>query len=63
MPFLSTFHLLHVVRKSAARPENLTGRHSDNVGILITYMSRQNGTDPNDIRAYLEIGEDFEDIC
>ncbi|OCB86905.1 hypothetical protein A7U60_g6079 [Sanghuangporus baumii] len=38
-------------------------RWTDNVGILIPYMSRQNGTDPNDIRAYLEIGEDFEDIC
>ncbi|KAL5507217.1 MND1 [Sanghuangporus vaninii] len=38
-------------------------RWTDNVGILIPYMSRQNGTDPNNIRAYLEIGEDFEDIC
>lgn len=36
---------------------------ADNVGILIPHLSRQNGTDPGEIRAYLEIGEDFEDIC
>lgn len=30
---------------------------------MASHFTRQNGVDPADIRKYLEIGEDYEDIC
>lgn len=35
---------------------------SDNYSILLSYFTRQTGMDAQDIRRYLEIGDDFEDI-
>ena len=35
----------------------------DNVMLLQSYFTRQRGVDPGDVRQYLGIGEDFEDIC
>jgi len=40
-----------------------TIRWTDNLSILTSYITKQNGTDPGEIRKYLEIGDDYEDIC
>ncbi|KAH7914120.1 Mnd1 family-domain-containing protein [Hygrophoropsis aurantiaca] len=37
-------------------------RWTDNYSILLSYFVRQTGTDPGDVRKYLEIGDDYEDI-
>ena len=37
-------------------------RFEDNLSILTSYVTKQNGTDPGEIRKYLEIGDDYEDI-
>jgi len=34
----------------------------DNYSILLAYFTRQNGVDAQEIRRFLEIGEDYEDI-
>lgn len=35
---------------------------ADNYSILLAHFTRQNGVDVQEIRRYLEIGEDYEDI-
>ncbi|KAG6900550.1 hypothetical protein C0993_009127 [Termitomyces sp. T159_Od127] len=35
---------------------------ADNYGTLLSYFVRQNGIDPAEIRRFLEIDEDYEDI-
>jgi len=35
----------------------------DNYGVLLSHFTRQTGVPAEDIRKYLEIGEDYEDIC
>lgn len=35
---------------------------ADNYSILLAYFTRQNGVDVQEIRRFLEIGEDYEDI-
>lgn len=39
------------------------GSLSDNYGALLAYFTRQNGADPAAIRNYLDIDEEYEDIC
>jgi len=34
----------------------------DNYSILLAYFTRQNGVDAQEIRRFLEVGEDYEDI-
>lgn len=41
----------------------LASQFKDNLSILTSYITKQNGTDPGEIRKYLEIGDDYEDIC
>lgn len=41
----------------------LASQFEDNLSILTSYITKQNGTDPGEIRKYLEIGDDYEDIC
>lgn len=36
---------------------------TDNVMLLFSHLTRQGTVDSGDIRQYLGIGEDFEDIC
>lgn len=36
---------------------------TDNVALLLSYFTRQNNLDSGEIREYLGIGEEFEDIC
>lgn len=36
---------------------------ADNVALVMSYFSRQHSVDQADIRKYLDIGEDFEDIA
>jgi hypothetical protein len=36
---------------------------ADNYGTLAGHFTRQNGVALQDVRKYLEIGEDYEDIC
>ncbi|KIK01445.1 hypothetical protein K443DRAFT_132336 [Laccaria amethystina LaAM-08-1] len=38
-------------------------RWTDNYGTLAGHFTRQNGVALQDVRKYLEIGEDYEDIC
>ncbi|KAL0955890.1 hypothetical protein HGRIS_002088 [Hohenbuehelia grisea] len=38
-------------------------RWTDNYSVLLSYFTRQNGIDPNDVRKHLEVGDDYEDIC
>ncbi|EPQ57063.1 meiotic nuclear division protein 1 [Gloeophyllum trabeum ATCC 11539] len=38
-------------------------RWTDNYAMLLSYFCRQNGVDPADIRKYLDIDEDYEDIA
>lgn len=35
---------------------------ADNYSILLAYFTRQNGVDAQEIRRFLDIGEDYEDI-
>lgn len=35
---------------------------ADNYSILLAYFTRQNGVDVQEIRRYLDIGEDYEDV-
>ncbi|KAN0091008.1 Meiotic nuclear division protein 1 [Tylopilus felleus] len=37
-------------------------RWTDNYSILLAYFTRQNGVDVQEIRRYLDIGEDYEDV-
>ena len=37
--------------------------HTDNVSILMTYFTRQHSISASDVRQFLGIGEDFEEIC
>lgn len=36
---------------------------ADNYSVLLQYFTRQSMVEADDIRKYLEIGEDYEDIC
>ena len=38
-------------------------KSTDNVSLLMSYFVRQNNVDAADVRQYLGIGEEFEDIC
>ncbi|KAI0254123.1 Mnd1 family-domain-containing protein [Lactifluus subvellereus] len=38
-------------------------RHTDNYAILMTYFTRQHNVEPQDIRAYLGVGVDYEELC
>ena len=31
--------------------------------MLLSHFTRQNGVDPDEVRKYLGIGDDYEDIC
>lgn len=53
------FHLIHLSLTSLI----LAFQLQDNLSILASYVTKQNGTDPGEIRKYLEIGDDYEDIC
>jgi hypothetical protein len=39
-----------------------TGRCTDNYGMLLGYFTRQSGIGVDDIRGYLGIGEEYEDL-
>ncbi|KAF8070154.1 meiotic nuclear division protein 1 [Lyophyllum atratum] len=38
-------------------------RWTDNYGTLLAHFTRQNGVDPAEIRKFLDIDEEYEDIC
>ncbi|KAI9463563.1 meiotic nuclear division protein 1, partial [Lactarius psammicola] len=38
-------------------------RHTDNYSVLMSYFTRQHNVEPQDIRAYLGVGPDHEDLC
>ena len=52
--FLTSIHFFFLI---------LASQFKDNLSILTSYITKQNGTDPGEIRKYLEIGDDYEDIC
>jgi hypothetical protein len=35
----------------------------DNVALLMSHFTRQNNVDASDVRQYLGITEEFEDLC
>lgn len=43
-------------------PEKTLNAVSDNYAILLSHFTRQHGVDPEEIRKYLGVGEDYEDI-
>jgi len=38
-------------------------RHTDNYSILMSHFTRQHNVDPQDIRTYLGVGIDYEELC
>jgi len=54
---------LEAKRRAATLGQEAAARWTDNVMLLLSYFVRQRGVDPGDVRQYLGIGEDFEDIC
>lgn len=38
-------------------------RHTDNYLILMSHFTRQHNVDPQDIRTYLGVGTDYEELC
>ena len=36
---------------------------ADNYSVLMSYFTRQHNVEPQDIRAYLGVGPDYEDLC
>lgn len=36
--------------------------HADNFGVLMSYFTRQNPVEPDEIRKYLDVEDDYEDI-
>jgi hypothetical protein len=41
----------------------LIARLSDNYAALLSYFTRQNSVNPEDVRKYLNIGDDYEELC
>ncbi|KLO18345.1 Aldo/keto reductase [Schizopora paradoxa] len=54
---------LEAKRRAVTLGQEAAARWTDNVMLLQSYFTRQRGVDPGDVRQYLGIGEDFEDIC
>ncbi|KAH9992591.1 meiotic nuclear division protein 1 [Russula vinacea] len=38
-------------------------RHTDNYSILMSHFTRQHNVEPQDIRAYLGVGIEYEELC
>jgi len=38
-------------------------RHTDNYSILMSHFTREHNVEPQDIRAYLGVGIDYEELC
>jgi protein required for attachment to host cells len=38
-------------------------RHTDNYSVLMSHFTRQHNVEPQDIRTYLGVGPDYEDLC
>lgn len=36
---------------------------TENFGVLISYFTRETGVQVDEVRKFLEIGDDYEDIC
>lgn len=49
-------------RRAVTLAHEAAVRWTDNYSILLSHFTRQTGMDAQDIRKYLEIGEDYEDI-
>ncbi|KAJ8597500.1 meiotic nuclear division protein 1 [Rhizopogon salebrosus TDB-379] len=49
-------------KRAATLAHEAAVRWTDNYSILLSHFTRQTGMDVQDIRRYLEIGEDYEDI-
>ncbi|KAG1816108.1 meiotic nuclear division protein 1 [Suillus subaureus] len=49
-------------RRAVTLAHEAAVRWTDNYSILLSHFTRQTGMDAQDIRRYLEIGDDYEDI-
>lgn len=43
--------------------DHADGCEADNYAVLLSHFKRQYGVDADEIRKYLGVGEDYEDIC
>ncbi|KAF8973286.1 meiotic nuclear division protein 1 [Flammula alnicola] len=50
------------VKRAAFLAKEAAYRWTDNYGVLLGHFTRQNGVSVDDIRQYLSIGEDYEDL-
>ncbi|KAH9048337.1 meiotic nuclear division protein 1 [Lactarius hengduanensis] len=50
-------------RRAAVLAREAALRHTDNYAVLMSYFTRQHNVEPQDIRAYLGVGPDYEDLC
>ncbi|KAF8200825.1 meiotic nuclear division protein 1 [Pholiota molesta] len=50
------------VKRAAFLAKEAAYRWTDNYGVLLGHFTRQNGISPEDIRQYLSISEDYEDL-
>ncbi|KIK97111.1 hypothetical protein PAXRUDRAFT_825283 [Paxillus rubicundulus Ve08.2h10] len=49
-------------RRAGTLAHEAAVRWTDNYSILLAHFTRQNGIDPQEIRRFLDVGEDYEDI-
>ncbi|KAF9531619.1 meiotic nuclear division protein 1 [Crepidotus variabilis] len=49
-------------KRAAFLAKEATYRWTDNYGVLLSHFTRQNGASPDEIRQYLGVGEDYEDL-
>ncbi|KAF8844721.1 meiotic nuclear division protein 1 [Paxillus ammoniavirescens] len=49
-------------RRAGTLAHEAAVRWTDNYSILLAHFTRQNGVDPQEIRRFLNVGEDYEDI-
>jgi len=58
-PPSSAFHVTLPVCRTQEADESDT----DNYSVLMSHFTRQHNVEPQDIRAYLGVGPDYEDLC
>ncbi|TFY55295.1 hypothetical protein EVG20_g9374 [Dentipellis fragilis] len=50
-------------KRAVILAKEAAARWTDNYLILLSHFTRQNGVEADDVRKYLGVGEDYEDIC
>ncbi|KAF8482915.1 meiotic nuclear division protein 1 [Russula ochroleuca] len=50
-------------RRAVILAQEAALRHTDNYSILMSHFTRQHNVEPQDIRAYLGVGPEYEELC